>query len=65
MVTHNPNLAGLIPRQINIVNGRIATDNSQQSPLNLPLPAKNGRPVFAGVNGKFAPSGSRVMVGSV
>jgi putative ABC transport system ATP-binding protein len=65
MVTHDPNLASLIPRQINIVNGRIATDNSRQSSLNLPSPAKNGIPVFAGVNGKLALNGSRVMVGSV
>jgi len=63
MVTHDPHLAGLIPRQIKIVNGRIANENTPQAILNLPSPATISRPTFAGVNGKLASHRSRLTVG--
>jgi putative ABC transport system ATP-binding protein len=65
MVTHDPHLASLIPRQISIVNGRIANDNPWQAALNVPTPAKNGIPVIAGFNGRLVPNGNSLLVGSV
>jgi len=65
MVTHDPHLASLIPRQISIVNGRIADDNPWPAALNVPAPAKNGIPVIAGFNGRLVPNGSGLVVGSI
>jgi putative ABC transport system ATP-binding protein len=63
MVTHDPQLAGLIPRQIEIVNGRIANDHRKpvkSNPVLLPANRLNGS-----LNGIFVPNGNPVMVGSV
>jgi len=54
MVTHDAHLADLIPRKIEIVNGRIVNDTRRQPAMSLPSPATNGTPVFAGVNGKLS-----------
>jgi putative ABC transport system ATP-binding protein len=52
MVTHDPQLAGLIPRQIKIVNGRIVeNDHSPQAVLQLPSPAGISIPAL----GELAP----------
>jgi putative ABC transport system ATP-binding protein len=51
MVTHDPQLAGRIPRQIEIVNGRIAQD-THNLPKLTPVPSyQNG---MAKVNGRVA-----------
>ena len=55
MVTHDPHLADLIPRQINIVNGRIADDSRRGPAISLPLPSSHAVPVLGGVNGKLSP----------
>jgi putative ABC transport system ATP-binding protein len=65
MVTHDPHLASLIPRQISIVNGRIANENPWQAVPNVPAPAKNGIPAIAGFNGRLVPNGSGLAVGSI
>ena len=65
MVTHDPQLAGLIPRQIKIVDGRIVeNDHSPQAVLQLPPPASISIPALAGFKGKLATHGSKLMVGS-
>jgi len=43
MVTHDAHLADSVPRQIEIVNGRIAQDHRQQPKINNKLPYQNGR----------------------
>ena len=65
MVTHDPQLANLTPRQLKIVNGRIANDDPRPAPLNLPAPAKNGTLSIAGVNGTVVPNSRSVLVGSI
>ena len=55
MVTHDAHLADLIPRQINIVNGRIADDRRRGPAVSLPLPSTHAVPVLGGVNGKLSP----------
>ena len=65
MVTHDPQLAGRIPRQIKIVNGRIVeNEHSPQAVLQLPPPASISIPALAGFKGKSAHHGSTIMVGS-
>lgn len=65
MVTHDPQLAGLIPRQIKIVNGRIVeNEHRPQAVLQLPPPASISIPALAGFNGKSATRRSNMMVGS-
>jgi putative ABC transport system ATP-binding protein len=56
MVTHDAHLAGLIPRKIEIVNGRIVNDTGRSRPsITIPMPSKERLPVFAGSNGKLSP----------
>jgi putative ABC transport system ATP-binding protein len=55
MVTHDAHLADLIPRKIEIVNGRIVNDARQRPFMSIPAPATNGRPVLTGVNGRLSP----------
>jgi putative ABC transport system ATP-binding protein len=56
MVTHDPHLADLIPRQINIVDGRIVDDHQRSPALSLPISSTNGMPEFGGFNGKLSPA---------
>ena len=56
MVTHDAQLANLIPRQINIVNGYIADDSRRSPTISLPSPWAHGVPVPAGVNGNLSPA---------
>lgn len=65
MVTHDPQLAGLIPRQIQIVNGRIVEDSTQQAAINLPTPLMSRMPIFAGVNRSLVTNGSALAAGSI
>jgi putative ABC transport system ATP-binding protein len=59
MVTHDAHLAGQIPRNIEIVDGRIVKDNRRQPYLSFPVPSLNHIPavpnVVTGVNGKLSP----------
>jgi putative ABC transport system ATP-binding protein len=65
MVTHDPHLASLVPRQISIVNGLIANADPRPTPTNPRVPATNGRSTGNGVKGQLVPSGGRLMVGSI
>lgn len=65
IVTHDPNLASLIPRQIKIVNGRIVDDKPHQSEITLPVPARNGIPAIAGINGNLIPNSSGLVTGTI
>ena len=65
MVTHDPQLASLIPRQIKIVDGRIVeNEHSPQAVLKLPPPASISIPALAGPKGNLATHRSKLMVGS-
>ena len=59
MVTHDAHLAERIPRNIEIVNGRIVKDNRRPPSLSIPMPSKYEIPVvpnvITGVNGKLSP----------
>jgi putative ABC transport system ATP-binding protein len=55
MVTHDAHLAGLIPRQIEIVNGRIVDDGGQGYTMSLPTPFTSRIPVVGSRNGKYSP----------
>ena len=55
MVTHDPQLADLIPRQIKIVNGRITHDSLQRPRVMVPSPATDRVPVATGLNGRLSP----------
>jgi putative ABC transport system ATP-binding protein len=59
MVTHDAHLADRIPRNIEIVDGRIVKDNRRQPSLSLPVPAMNDvlvlPNVVTGRNGKLSP----------
>jgi putative ABC transport system ATP-binding protein len=70
MVTHDQELAGRIPRKIEIVNGRIANDKRTRAEL---VVAGNAAPVSRGIryaqagpklNGSYVSNGSRVVVGA-
>jgi putative ABC transport system ATP-binding protein len=43
MVTHDAHLAGQVPRQIEIVNGRIAQDRRHQPEMKIQIPYSNGQ----------------------
>ena len=63
MVTHDPQLAEIIPRQIEIVNGRIANDNRRMPKPGRVLPPPN---ILNGAtNGAYARSGNPAMVGGI
>jgi putative ABC transport system ATP-binding protein len=55
MVTHDPQLADLIPRQIKIVNGRITHDSLQRPRVMVPSPVIERTPVVTGLNGRLSP----------
>jgi putative ABC transport system ATP-binding protein len=55
MVTHDPQLADLIPRQIKIVNGRITHDSPRQPRVMVPSPATERAPLVIGLNGRLSP----------
>ncbi len=61
MVTHDAELAGRIPRQIEIVNGNIAADRRQ--PLAARSPQRFGNGVPAGVRSAGIPAGVPVLAG--
>jgi putative ABC transport system ATP-binding protein len=64
MVTHDPQLAGLIPRQIKIVDGRIAEDRDQRPAIELPTHQMSNIPFFAGINGNLASQENVLQAGS-
>jgi ABC-type sulfate/molybdate transport systems ATPase subunit len=78
MVTHDQELAGRIPRKIEIVNGRIASDGvandvGKQAETSFSaveidrVPVSNGSgqaPAGAKLNGSYIANGSRVLVGA-
>jgi putative ABC transport system ATP-binding protein len=78
MVTHDQELAGRIPRKIEIVNGRIASDGvandvGKQAETSFSAveidraPVSNGSgqaPAGAKLNGSYIANGSRVLVGA-
>jgi putative ABC transport system ATP-binding protein len=51
MVTHDKELAGRIPRKIEIVNGRIAQDSRQRVAVPTPAKSNNGVVIETPVNG--------------
>ncbi len=61
MVTHDAELAGRIPRQIEIVNGNIAADRRRPLPDRAPQRFGNGLPV--GVSARGIPAGFPVLAG--
>jgi hypothetical protein len=61
MVTHDAELAGRIPRQIEIVNGNIAAD--RRRPLAARAPQRFGNGLPAGVSARGIPSGIPVLAG--
>jgi putative ABC transport system ATP-binding protein len=72
MVTHDQDLAGRIPRKIEIVNGRIASDRRMQPELDLfkmvgnQISSATGSwnvPAGVGINGAYVTNGNRAMVG--
>ncbi len=63
MVTHDAHLADLIPRQIEIVNGRIANDTRKQRVTAVPQKRINGSSLPVGINGRLVPAGV-MMAGS-
>ena len=63
MVTHDSHLADLIPRQIEIVNGRIANDKSRQPAAKILSPINNRMPVAPLFNGQLVPAGMPLMAG--
>jgi putative ABC transport system ATP-binding protein len=73
MVTHDKELAGRIPRKIEIVNGRIADDIRKHSELDLfnvaiekmsAAPGIVNVPAGKGANGAYMPNGNGVLVGA-
>lgn len=63
MVTHDKKLADRVPRQIEIINGVIANDH--RLPAQPALTPRFGNGIsMPTVNGRYAPNGSQVMVGS-
>ena len=64
MVTHDTELANQIPRQIEIVNGRITQDHAQQEKISLPPRYGNGVSMLTNTNGRVPIQGSQVMVPS-
>lgn len=63
MVTHDANLADRVPRQVEIVNGVIASDRRQPVRPVAPQRFGNGVPVPA-ANGRYIPTTTPVIVGS-
>jgi putative ABC transport system ATP-binding protein len=55
MVTHDAHLADIIPRKIEIVNGRIVNDTRQQPSIAIPMPSRERIPVSAGISGRLSP----------
>jgi putative ABC transport system ATP-binding protein len=57
MVTHDAHLADLIPRKIEIVDGRIVNDTRQwqQPSISVPVPSRERIPVLTGINGRLSP----------
>ena len=55
MVTHDAHLADLIPRKIEIVDGRIVNDTRQQPSITIPMPSRERIPVSVGINGRLSP----------
>jgi putative ABC transport system ATP-binding protein len=55
MVTHDAQLADLIPRQINIVNGCIVEDSRRDQIISLPSAWIDSIPVPVGLNGRLSP----------
>ncbi len=53
MVTHDKQLAGLIPRQIEIVNGRISQDKRQTAKLSVPSQKIQKAPMAPILNGSM------------
>jgi putative ABC transport system ATP-binding protein len=64
MVTHDPQLAGLIPRQIKIVDGRIAEDRNQRPAIELPSHELSNIPFFAGIDARLVGQESVLQAGS-
>ena len=61
MVTHDAELAGRIPRQIEIVNGNIAADHRR--PLAARAPQRFGNGLPAGVSARGIPAGIPALAG--
>ena len=61
MVTHDAQLAGQIPRQIEIVNGNIAADHRR--PLAARAPQRFGNGLPAGVSARGIPTGIPALAG--
>jgi putative ABC transport system ATP-binding protein len=56
MVTHDAHLADLIPRQINIVDGRVVDDHRHRgATLSLPPLSTEGTPLLADFGGQLSP----------
>jgi putative ABC transport system ATP-binding protein len=73
MVTHDQELADRIPRKIEIVNGRIASDTRTRAETPSIAVEPNQSPVFSGIrytpdgaklNGSYLSNGSRALVGA-
>jgi putative ABC transport system ATP-binding protein len=73
MVTHDQELAGRIPRKVEIVNGRIANDMRTQPKLDLfdvvveemsAAPVAVNVPAGAGATGAYVPNSNGIMVGA-
>ena len=61
MVTHDAELADRIPRKVEIVNGRIASDVRHQTEIKI-APYVNGNGIPVGVNGNHSWVGNRQVV---
>ena len=57
MVTHDKKLADLVPRKVEIINGRIASDNGSQRLTNLHSHPTRNRVILSGWNGRLAQNG--------
>ena len=64
MVTHDPQLADLIPRQIKIIDGRITEDRNQRPAIELPTHEMSNIPFFAGIDGNLVSQESVLQAGS-
>jgi putative ABC transport system ATP-binding protein len=64
MVTHDPQLADLIPRQIKIVGGRIVEDRNQRPAIQLPTHEMSNIPFFADLNGNLVGNESALQLRS-